>query len=484
MLNFSDQEKAILDFWRDNNIFQKSVSKEAPQGDYVFYDGPPFATGLPPYGHNLSSVSKDVVPRYWTMKGYRVRRRWGWDCHGLPIEFLVEQKLGISGKKEIERIGVDVFNDTCRQEVLTYASQWKEMVDRIGRWVEFDNSYKTMDSTYMESVWWALKTMWDKELIYQGRKVLLYCPRCETPVSKFEVAMDNSYQDAVDDAVTIKFKLKPGQKIGDLQIDDNTYILSWTTTPWTLPGNVALAVGEEVEYVLVDDTSTQWPVPSGQKFIVAKAYLDKLGAAGTGQTIRGKALVNLEYEPLYKIPAVEATGKKAFYVAPADFVSTEEGTGVVHTAVIYGEDDYNLGLKIDLPMVPLLNNKGQFDEEAPEFIRSRGFKESEKFIMDDLSQRGLLFASEKYTHPYPHCWRCESALFYNAIEAWFINIQKVKPRLIELNEKINWYPEHLKHGRFLNNLETAPDWNISRNRYWATALPFWRCADCKKIVCI
>lgn len=478
MINFSDKEKEILGFWKDNDIFAKSVQKEAPQGDYVFYDGPPFATGLPHYGHILSSVIKDIVPRYFTMKGYRVRRRWGWDCHGLPIENLVEKKLGLSGKKDIEKIGIDVFNETCRQEVLTYASQWKEMVERIGRWVEFDNSYKTMDSGYMESVWWALKTIWDQGLIYQGRKVLLYCPHCETPVSKFEVAMDNSYQDATDDAVTIKFKLKPNQKIANFTTDDNTYILAWTTTPWTLPGNVALAVGEDIDYVLVKKEG-------GEYLILAKSSLEKFIDSSTdSKDFKGRDLVNLEYQPLYEISTVLATGKKAFYVAPADFVTTEEGTGVVHTAVIYGEDDYNLGVKIDLPMVPLLNNKGLFNEAAPEFIRGQGFKESEKLIIDDLTKRGLLFASEKYTHPYPHCWRCESALFYNAIEAWFINIQKIKTRLIALNEKINWYPEHLKHGRFLNNLETAPDWNISRNRYWATALPFWRCADCKKTICI
>jgi isoleucyl-tRNA synthetase len=480
MLNFSEKEKDILGFWQQNDIFKKSLAQESPRGDYVFYDGPPFATGLPHYGHILSSVIKDVVPRYWTMRGYHVRRRWGWDCHGLPIENLVEQKLGLAGKKDIEKIGVDVFNETCRQEVLTYATQWKEMVDRIGRWVEFDNSYKTMEATYMESVWWALKTMWGKGLIYQGHKVLLYCPRCETPVSKFEVAMDNSYQEAIDDAVTIKFKLLPGQTIGDFKTDDQTYILAWTTTPWTLPGNVALAIAKDIDYVLVSKSD-------GESLILAKNLLEKfIEDKYPIHDFKGQSLVNLNYEPLYEISAVLASGKRAFYITPADFVTTEEGTGVVHTAVIYGEDDYNLGVKIDLPMVPLLNNKGIFNEQAPELIRGLGFKESEAVIMKDLTERSLLYRQEKYSHPYPHCWRCDKPLFYNAIEAWFVDIQKIKSRLIELNKKINWYPKHLKLGRFLNNLESAPDWNISRNRYWATALPFWRCSNpkCKEMVCL
>ncbi|PLX26048.1 isoleucine--tRNA ligase [Candidatus Parcubacteria bacterium] len=489
MSNFKDKEKEILDFWDKEKIFQKTLDKEAPNGDYAFYDGPPFATGLPHYGHILSSVIKDVVPRYWTMKGYHVRRRWGWDCHGLPIENLVEQKLQISGKKEIEKMGVDVFNNTCHSEVLRYAEQWKDMVNRIGRWVEFDNSYKTMDSTYMESVWWALKIIWDKGLIYEGRKVLLYCPRCETPVSKFEVAMDNSYKDVVDTAVTIKFKLKSGQKLSGKDIDNSTYILAWTTTPWTLPGNVALAVGKDINYLKFKDEKT------GEVYIVAEdraqdvlKYYPEEESHEYKQIgdIKGKDLLDLEYEPLYEIPAVAKSGKKSHYITNADFVTTEDGTGVVHTAVIYGEDDFNLGLEIDLPMIPLLDDKGVFNEEAPDLIRGMAFKDSEDKILEDLKSRKLFFASEEYTHSYPHCWRCENPLFYNAIEAWFINIQKIKDKLVKLNEKINWYPDHLKHGRFLNNIESAPDWNISRNRYWASALPFWKCTEknCSNIVCV
>ena len=487
MLNIPQKEQEILAFWKKEGIPEKSLNKESPQGDYVFHDGPPFATGLPHYGHILSSVIKDVVPRYWTMKGYHVRRRWGWDCHGLPIENLVEKKLNISGKKQIEALGIDKFNETCRNEVLTYTAAWKEMVDRIGRWIEFDNAYKTMDTTYMESVWWALKTFWDKGLVYEGRKVLLYCPRCETPISKFEVAMDNSYEEVTEIAVTVKFRLHPRQKIGDWMTDEASYMLAWTTTPWTLPGNVALAVGDDVAYVIVKNRKAE-PADMDEVYILARERLQELlgDAYAILGTVIGKDLRGLTYEPLYEIPAVTATGKRSYYVASADFVTTEDGTGIVHTAVIYGEDDYALGVKLDLPMVPLLSTQGKFTDKAPKLVQEMSFKEGDEIVILDLQQRNLLFKQEQFIHSYPHCWRCESPLFYNAITAWFVNIQKVKDKLIKLNEKIHWYPEHLKHGRFLNNLETAPDWNISRNRYWATALPFWKCDDeaCGMAVCV
>ena len=477
MLNIPDKELEILKFWADNKIFEKSVNKEAPHGDYVFYDGPPFATGLPHYGHILSSVIKDVVPRYWTMKGYHVRRRWGWDCHGLPIESLIEKELKISGKKQIETMGVDKFNEACHSKVLLYTQEWKKMVDRIGRWVEFDNAYKTMDPTYMESVWWALKTIWDKGLIYEGRKVLMYCPRCETPVSKAEIAMDDSYKDITEETVTIKFKVKDPRKSN---LPENTFILAWTTTPWTLPGNVALAVGENIDYVLIKSGDEYLILAQARLSAVIKDNYELI------KTIKGEELLGLEYEPLFNIDAINKTGKKAWYVTSADFVTTEDGTGVVHTAVVYGEDDYNLGLKIGLPVVPLLDSKGLFNNEAPEFIKGIYFKTAEDAIKQDLADRGLMFVKENHTHSYPHCWRCDTQLFYNAISAWFIDIQKVKGRLIELNKKINWYPDHLKFGRFLNILETAPDWNISRNRYWATPLPFWKCANakCQHVSCI
>lgn len=480
-------ELEILKHWDTVNAFERSITERPENNPYVFYDGPPFATGLPHYGHILSSVIKDVIPRYKTMRGFRVRRRWGWDCHGLPIESLIEKELGVSGKKQIEEeITVAQFNETCRSKVLTYTKEWKKMVDRVGRWVEFDNAYKTMDASYMESVWWALKTLWDKNKIYEGRKVLMYCTRCETPVSKNEIAMDNSYEDITEEAVTVKFRMKDFlSKVTGIESTAEVFLLAWTTTPWTLPGNVALAVGKDIEYV-VCGTSTL-----NQLFIVAAERAD--GVFGLGnyvilnkKKITGKDLVGLTYEPLFDIPAVHETGKKAHYVAAADFVTTEEGTGIVHTAVIYGEDDYNLGLRIDLPMVPLLDEKGCFNDAAPSFIRGVYLKKAEKVIKTDLDGRGLLFAREQHTHAYPHCWRCNTPLIYNAISAWFIDTQTSKKRLIELNEKISWYPAHLKEGRFLNVLETAPDWNISRNRYWATPLPFWKCAnkDCRHAICI
>jgi len=478
-------EQEILKFWQEHKIFEKSVNERPADKPYVFYDGPPFATGLPHYGHILSSVIKDVVPRYWTMKGFRVRRRWGWDCHGLPIESLVEKELNISGKKDIEeKIGVDKFNETCQSKVLKYTTDWKKMVDRIGRWVEFDNAYKTMDATYMESVWWSLKNIWDKNLIYEGRKVLMYCPRCETPVSKAEITMDNSYKDITEESAVLKFKVKNPEKHN---LPENTFILAWTTTPWTLPGNVGLAVGENIEYVLMKYKN--------ENYVLAKERVAETLKQVSNDGVKdyeiikeflGKELLDIEYEPLFDLPAVKETGKKAWHIMSADFVSTEDGTGIVHTAVIYGEDDYNLGVKNDLPMVPTLDSKGHFNENGPEFVKGKYFKSAEKDIKKDLEERGLLFSKINFTHSYPHCWRCETPLIYNAISAWFINIQKIKSRLIKLNEKINWYPDHLKHGRFLNILETAPDWNISRNRYWATPLPFWKCDNeqCSNQECI
>ncbi|MBI2989979.1 MAG: isoleucine--tRNA ligase [Candidatus Magasanikbacteria bacterium] len=473
MYDANKEELEVLDFWKKKNIFEKSVELRPEEKPYVFYDGPPFATGLPHYGHILSSVIKDLVPRYWTMKGYRVRRRWGWDCHGLPIEQMIEKELKISGKKNIEQeLGVKSFNDACRSKVLLYTGEWKKMVDRIGRWVEFDNAYKTMDASYMESVWWALKNIWDKGLIYEGRKVLLYCPRCETPVSKAEIAMDNSYKDITEESVIVKFKLTNPESH---KLPGNTFFLAWTTTPWTLPGNVGLTMGEKILYAVVKKDDAHYIVAHD---LVQEIFKDD--GVEIVSVLPGNSLKDIEYEPLFEIAGMAEMGKKSHYVMIGDFVNTDEGTGIVHTAVIYGEDDYTLGLRQDLPMLPLLDDSGHFNEAAPEFIRGQYFKTSEKEIKRNLENRGLLFNRQQYTHSYPHCWRCDTQLFYNAISAWFINIQKIKDRLVELNKDINWYPEHLKNGRFLDILETAPDWNISRNRYWATPLPFWKCEQSKE----
>ncbi|MFA5888931.1 MAG: class I tRNA ligase family protein [Candidatus Paceibacterota bacterium] len=470
------KEEKILEFWEKSEIFKKTLEKEAPKGEFVFYDGPPFATGLPHQGTLLGSIAKDLIPRYKTMRGYSVRRRWGWDCHGLPIENLVEKKLGLKHKKDIEEMGIEKFNEECRSQVLTYVHDWKVYIDRVARWVDFEGSYKTMDSSYTESIWWALKQMNDKGLLYEGRKVLLYCPRCETPLSKAEIAMDNSYKDITEEAVTIKFKIKNPEKH---KLPQNTYLLAWTTTPWTLPGNVALAVGNDIEYQVMKKGQETYVVSTQ---VWKQGILGEFGNLAIGDVRKGADLVGLEYEPLYEIPVVKNSGKKAWYVTSADFVNTEEGTGIVHTAVIYGEDDYQLGLKVDLPMVPLLLPNGEFNNEAPEFIRGMYVKKAERYIKEDLEKRDLLFSKTMNTHSYPHCYRCETPLIYNALSSWFINIQKIKKQVIDLNENINWVPDHLKHGRFLDIAQNAPDWTISRNRYWASPLPIWKDDKGKYIV--
>lgn len=461
------REEAILNFWAENDIFNKSVAKPAgaePKGDYVFYDGPPFATGLPHVGNLLSSVIKDVVGRYWTMKGYRVERRWGWDCHGLPIENMIEKEKGLKSKKAINELGIDVFNEACRAAVLRFSEEWKKYVTRLGRWVEYDGAYRTMDNSYMESVWWFVAEMHKKGLLYEGRRVLLYCPHCETPLSKAEIAMDNSYKDVSEESVYVKFKLKTEGS----NLPQDTYALAWTTTPWTLPGNVALAVDREIEYVLLKTDADH--------LLVAKERAAAVCPDGEmEQTLTGQDLIGLDYEPLYQIEKVEAAAATAaFTILPAEFVNTEDGTGIVHTAVMYGEDDFELGKQNNLPLVPLLDSAGHFTSDGPEFVVGQYFKKAEKTIKSDLAERDLILRCEQHTHSYPHCYRCGAALLYNALVSWFIDIQKVKPELLKTNEAINWYPDHLKHGRYQHILENAPDWTISRNRFWATPLPIWR----------
>jgi len=351
----AQREEEILKFWQENKIFEKSLEKDAPKGNFVFYDGPPFATGLPHYGSLLASIIKDVIPRYKTMRGYRVRRRWGWDTHGLPIESLVEKKLGFKSKKDIENIGVAKFNQEARNTVLQYAHDWQRYIERIGRWVEFENSYKTMDNSYIESVWWALSEINKNGLLYEGRKVLMYCPHCETPLAKAEIAMDNSYKDVTEEAVNIKFHLKPNQKFGEYTTKDTAYLLAWTTTPWTLPGNVALAVGEEIKYTAlrIKDVAELYILASDR---VETVFKDKQIDI-VHDDIKGKDLVGLEYEPLFDVSKIKEADKenKAYKVYAADFVNTEEGTGIVHTAVMYGEDDFNLGQKEGLPMIDILD---------------------------------------------------------------------------------------------------------------------------------
>lgn len=467
------REEEILKFWKENQIFEKTLTKEAPKGEFVFYDGPPFATGTPHSGSLLSSVSKDVIPRYKTMRGYYVRRRWGWDTHGLPIESLVEKKLGLKNKKEILALGIEKFNQTARGMVLEYVHEWKRYVERVGRWVDFDNSYKTMDNTFIESVWWALKKIHEKGHLYEGRKVLMYCTHDETPLAKAEIAMDETYKDITEETVTAKFKIKNPSAHN---LPENTFILAWTTTPWTLPGNVGLAVGPEIIYSVVRVGEENLILASERMAILKDVPTNVL------KEVKGAELVGIEYEALYEVEKVARYPGKKWVVMPADFVTTTEGTGVVHTAVIYGEDDYQLGLKEGLPMVPLLNPNGTYNTDAPEFLRGQYIKKAESLIKPDLKERGLLFSVENHTHRYPHCYRCGTPLIYNAVSSWFINIQAVKEKMLAENEKINWFPAHLKHGRFKHIVDSAPDWTISRNRFWASPLPIWKDKDGKVTV--
>ncbi len=452
-----EQELEILKFWKEKKLFEKSVAQRDSKKTYVFYDGPPFATGTPHYGHILGMTSKDLFPRYWTMKGYKVPRVWGWDCHGLPVENIVEKKLGIRNKKEIEEMGVAKFNETCRSQVLGFTDEWKKTVDRMGKWIDFDNSYKTMDNSYMESVWYIFKKMHEEGYLYEGKKILLYCPRCETPLANAEIAMDNSYKQVTEKTATAKFKLKN---------ENNTYVLAWTTTPWTLIGNVALAINPQLTYL---------KIRVGKEFyIIAKDRLSEITEPfELVEEMPGKKLLGKEYETLYQ----HETTKKGFYIIDGgDQVTSEDGTGIVHMAV-YGEFDYEMIKKYDLPIIQHVGPHGKIVKGPDKFV-GEWFKKADAKVIEDLQERNLLLHAKSYTHPYPHCYRCDTPLFYNAVDSWFVNIQKIKSRLLHNNKDINWYPEHLKEGRFKNTVESAPDWSISRNRFWATAIPVWKCTSC------
>lgn len=468
----AEREEKILQFWKDNDTFHKSLSKESPKGNYVFYDGPPFATGLPHYGHILGSTAKDVIGRYQTMKGYRVPRRWGWDCHGLPIENIVEKDLKVSGHNEIEALGVDKFVEYARGKVLTYVHDWKKTVERIGRWVDFDGSYKTMDNTFIESVWWALGQMNDKGLLYEGVRVLAYCPRCETPIAKSEIAMDNSYKDISDISVYVNMPL-----VDDLSVN----LIAWTTTPWSLPGDIVLAINKEATYV---------KAKIGDKFyIVAKERADAVFKGMEYEIVEeflGEKLLGKKYTPpfdYYTKGEALLSNPKSWTVVHGDFVTTTDGTGIAHEAPAFGEDDANLAHKENIPFIVHVTPEGKFAPEVTDFAgmpikpkseEKDGHMKADIEILKYLQSKGTLFKKEKIVHSYPHCYRCETPLFYYALPSWFINIQKVKENLLEKAESMNWIPSHLKDGRFKNTIEGAPDWNISRNRYWASPLPFWK----------
>lgn len=464
------REEKILEFWQENKIFEKSVNKKAPKGKYVFYDGPPFATGIPHYGHILGSTAKDVIGRYQTMRGFSVPRRWGWDCHGLPIENIVEKELNISGKKAIEEFGIDNFVKHARSKVLTYVAEWEKTINRIGRWVDFDNSYRTMDNTFIESVWWALGELNKKGLLYEGVKVLAYCPRCETPIANSEIAMDNSYKDITDISVYVKFKLTK---------EENTYLLAWTTTPWTLAGNTAIAINKDIEYVKV---KIENEILILAKETVENVLKDKIYSVL--EEVKGEDLIGLSYEPVFdyykniNLPNKENIWK----VWHADFVTLEKGTGIAHEAPAFGEDDMVLAKKHNIPFIRHVEPNGVFTKDVVDFAGIKvkpkeDHQSADILIIKHLAHENKLFAKEKIIHSYPHCYRCETPLLYYALPSWFVNIAKAKNGMLENAKTMNWIPAHLKDGRFKNTMESAPDWTISRNRYWASPLPFWKSAS-------
>ena len=461
-------EEGVLKFWEENDIFKKSLKQRSGAEEYVFYDGPPFATGLPHFGHFVPGTIKDIYPRYMTMKGKLVDRRFGWDCHGLPVEYEMEKELKISGKKEIEDYGIAKFNESCRKIVLRYTGEWRKTVTRMGRWVDFDNDYKTMNPDYMESIWWVVKQLWDKGLVYEGFYILPYCPRCSTVLSNHELNL-GGYQEDTDPAITIKFKVKG---------EDNTYFLAWTTTPWTLPSNQALAVNPEIDYVKVKDGAECYIMAQAR----LSAYYKNEGDYEVLWTKKGSELVGMAYEPLFNyFASIEEKG--AFRVFPAAYVTTEDGTGIVHTASGFGEDDNNTLKGTGIPVICPVDAECKFTAEVPDY-QGRFVKDCDKDIIARLKAEGKLVLRQNYVHNYPHCWRCHSPLIYRAISSWFVDVQKIKDKMLKANSQINWVPAHLKEGRFGKWLEGARDWAISRNRYWGNPIPIWKCDKCGKTHCL
>lgn len=481
---FPEMEKSIIDFWEENGIFEKSLENRKDAKEYSFYDGPPFATGTPHYGHLVGGIMKDVVPRYWTMRGYYVERKWGWDCHGLPIENIVEKEMGSKKKKDIEALGVDIFNEKCRSKVLTYVGEWEKVVGRMGRWADMKNAYRTMDKDYMESVWWVFKELWDKDLIYEDYRSMHVCPRCETTLSQSEVT--EGYKDVKDLSLIARFHLKADQEWanGKYKTQDAVYILAWTTTPWTLPGNVALAVGENIKYTALRIKGVE------ELLIVATDRINDVFKDTEIEIVHddviGKDLVGLEYEPPFDSYSKDEkleNRENGWKIYAGDFVTTEDGTGVVHIAPAFGEDDMRLGKENKLPFVQHVAMDGSFKEELGE-LAGLNVKPIENpqatdvEIIKYLAKKGLLFHKEKFEHSYPHCWRCDTPLINYATSSWFVAVTKIKGRMLELAKNINWSPANMKEGRFGKWLEGARDWSISRQRFWASVMPIWVCEEC------
>jgi isoleucyl-tRNA synthetase len=467
-VSFPKLEEEILAFWEKGDVFKASIEKRRGGPEFIFYDGPPFATGLPHFGHFLPGTIKDIIPRYKTMKGYMVERRFGWDCHGLPVEYEMEKELGISGKRQIEEYGIAKFNEACRSIVLRYVKEWRRIVTRMGRWVDFDHDYKTMEPDYMESIWWVVKQLWEKGLLYEGYYILPYCPRCSTVLSNHELNL-GGYRDVRDPAITVKFELagEPG-----------AFILAWTTTPWTLPSNLGLALGSDIVYVKVRD--------GAERYILAKSRLSAYYKNESDYTIEwekpGADLAGLAYKPLFPYFAELAQGK-AFRTLTGDFVTTEDGTGIVHIAPGFGEDDYRVMKDTGVPVVCPIDEECRFTGEVSDY-QGLFVKDADKAIIKRLKDEGKLVHREQYSHSYPHCWRCDSPLIYRAISSWFVNIAKIKDRMVSANQEIYWMPEHIKDGRFGKWLEGAREWAVSRNRYWGNPIPIWVCESCGKKECI
>ena len=467
-LDFVEREKKTEKFWKDNDIFEKSMESRKQGPTYTFYDGPPTANGKPHIGHVLTRVIKDMIPRYRTMKGYMVPRKAGWDTHGLPVELEVEKLLGLNGKEQIEEYGMEPFIKKCKESVWKYKGMWEDFSGTVGFWADMDNPYVTYDDNFIESEWWALKNIWDKKLLYKGFKIVPYCPRCGTPLSSQEVAQ--GYKSVKERSAIVRFKV----------VGEDAYFLAWTTTPWTLPSNVALCVNP-------NDTYCKVKTADGYTYYMAEALLDTvLGKLATEdekayevlETMKGADLENKEYEPLYDCAKAIADKqrKKGFFVTCDTYVTMSDGTGIVHIAPAFGEDDANVGRKYDLPFVQLVNDKGQLTDDTP--YAGLFVKDADPKVLVDLDKRGQLFDAPKFEHDYPHCWRCDTPLIYYARESWFIKMTEVKDKLVANNNTVNWIPKSIGEGRFGNWLENVQDWGISRNRYWGTPLNIWECCDC------
>jgi len=460
-------EQGVLDFWESEKVFEESVAQRADAELFTFYDGPPYATGKPHYGHVLQSAIKDTVLRYKTMQGYQVPRRVGWDTHGLPVEVIVEKELGFKSKKDIEEYGIGKFNERCREVVFRYIDEFTGTLKRLGRWADYDNPYATLDRDYMESEWWAFRQLWDKDLVYKDFRSTPYCIRCATPLSNFETGM--AYSDRDDLAVYVKMPVQGLEK---------TSLLVWTTTPWTLPANVAVAYGEEIAYVSVE--------VEDEKFILAEELVAALFGDDASVTKKWKhdELAELTYQPLFSgvAGAIGAT-EPTFGLVSAEHVTVEDGTGLVHMAPAFGVEDAEVGKARGLPVLRTIETNGVFHESVPQWGGMNLFASNDP-ITEDLKQRGLLFKSETYTHSYPHCWRCDEPLIYYALDTWFVKVADVKDSMVKANENITWIPEHIKEGRFKKGLESAPDWAVSRNRFWSVPMPIWECDACDNSICV